>query len=182
MWTSRSRSCAPSASDFINDDYHRLSVRAGQRYTGRDYAVEADASNASYFLAAAAVTGGRSHWKTSAPTPSRAMRALWTCWNGWAATSLAAPITVTGPETLRAIDVDMEAIPDMAQTLAVICAFADGPSRLTGLPACASKKQTGCRPSPKNSPNWASAWRKAPTSGHSPARRRQTAWRGDRHL
>ena len=42
-------------------------------------------------------------------------------------------LSLTGPKTLRAIDADMEAIPDTAQTLAVVCAFADGPSRLTGL-------------------------------------------------
>ena len=42
-------------------------------------------------------------------------------------------LTVTGPTTLRAIHADLEAIPDTAQTLAVLCAFADGPSRLTGL-------------------------------------------------
>ena len=41
-----------------NDDYQRLSVKSGQRYLGREYVIEADASNASYFLAAAAVTGG----------------------------------------------------------------------------------------------------------------------------
>ena len=36
-----------------------LGVRPGQRYTGRVYQIEPDASNASYFFAAAAVTGGR---------------------------------------------------------------------------------------------------------------------------
>ena len=41
-----------------NDSYQRLRVPSGQRYVGRNYAIEADASNASYFLAAAAVTGG----------------------------------------------------------------------------------------------------------------------------
>ncbi len=35
--------------------------------------------------------------------------------------------------TLRAIEADMSAMPDCAQTLAVVCAFAQGTSRLTGL-------------------------------------------------
>ena len=43
---------------FDNEGYQRLRVRSGQRYAAQDYTVEADASNASYFLAAAAVTGG----------------------------------------------------------------------------------------------------------------------------
>ena len=42
-----------------NDGYRRFTVAAGQRYAGRAYEVEPDASAASYFFAAAAVTGGR---------------------------------------------------------------------------------------------------------------------------
>ena len=42
-------------------------------------------------------------------------------------------MTLTGPAQLSAIDADMEAIPDMAQTLAIVAAFADGPSRITNL-------------------------------------------------
>ena len=42
----------------MNDDYRRFTVAAGQRYAGRAYDVEPDASAASYFFAAAAVTGG----------------------------------------------------------------------------------------------------------------------------
>src|SRR5262249_34471401 len=37
----------------------RFHIPPGQRYRGRSYAVEPDASSASYFFAAAAVTGGR---------------------------------------------------------------------------------------------------------------------------
>ena len=45
--------------DIDSSGWRRLGVRAGQRYTGRVYQIEPDASNASYFFAAAAVTGGR---------------------------------------------------------------------------------------------------------------------------
>src|SRR6266542_3414346 len=41
------------------DGYERFRVAAGQRYHARQYHVEPDASNASYFFAAAAATGGR---------------------------------------------------------------------------------------------------------------------------
>jgi 3-phosphoshikimate 1-carboxyvinyltransferase len=42
-------------------------------------------------------------------------------------------VDATDVETLRAIEADLSALPDCAQTLAVVCAFADGTSRLTGL-------------------------------------------------
>ncbi len=41
------------------DGYSRFLVPAGQRYQALDYQIEPDASNASYFCAAAALTGGR---------------------------------------------------------------------------------------------------------------------------
>src|ERR1700722_501646 len=42
-------------------------------------------------------------------------------------------ITVTGPKQLKAIDVDLEAMPDTAMTLAAAAVFADGASHITGL-------------------------------------------------
>ncbi len=41
--------------------------------------------------------------------------------------------TVIGSGALRGIDVDMAQISDTAQTLAVVAAFADGPTRITGI-------------------------------------------------
>ena len=42
-----------------NQDYKSITIPSGQCYRHRDYIVEGDASNASYFFAAAAITGGR---------------------------------------------------------------------------------------------------------------------------
>jgi len=42
-------------------------------------------------------------------------------------------ITVTGTQTLRGITADLSATPDIAQTLAVVAAFASSPSTFTGL-------------------------------------------------
>ena len=42
-------------------------------------------------------------------------------------------ITLTGPELLEGIDIDLRDMPDTAQTLAVVCLFAQGQSKLHGL-------------------------------------------------
>lgn len=117
-----------------NDGYHKLRVASGQRYKGREYAVEADASNASYFLAAAAVTGGTVTLENLGSDSIQGDIQFADVLERMGCTvTRGAALTVTGPATLSAIDADMEAIPDTAQTLAVVCAFADGPSRLTNL-------------------------------------------------
>ena len=118
-----------------NDGYEHLTVAAGQRYEARDFTVEADASNASYFLAAAAVTGGtvvlENLGTTSIQGDARFVDVLEEM--GCAVTRTPHQITLTGPDVLKGISVDMEAMPDMAQTLAVAAAFADGPSWINGL-------------------------------------------------
>ena len=120
--------------DFENDGYRRLGVRAGQRYHGCDYAIEADASNASYFLAAAAVTGGTVTLENLGTDSIQGDARFVDVLEQMGCQVTRGPkIALSGPDKLRALDVDMEAIPDTAQTLAVVCAFADGPSRLTGL-------------------------------------------------
>ena len=42
-----------------NQDYQYFRIEGGQQYQPRAYNIEPDASNASYFFAAAALTGGR---------------------------------------------------------------------------------------------------------------------------
>jgi 3-phosphoshikimate 1-carboxyvinyltransferase len=64
-------------------------------YTSRDYEIEPDASGASYFFAAAAITGARSG---STGSRGEACRATWnsaTCSNGWAAPSTGTRATGT---------------------------------------------------------------------------------------
>ncbi len=120
--------------DMDNDNYRRLRVRAGQRYRACDYEIEADASNASYFLGAAAVSGGTvtlSNLGTNSVQGD--VRFADVLERMGCTVTRGAQISVTGPARLSAIDVDMGDIPDIAQTLAVCAAFADGPTRITGL-------------------------------------------------
>ena len=97
-------------------------------YQARTYAIEGDASSASYFWAAAAVSGGRVT-VTNVPRPSlQGDTNLLACLErmGCRIDSSASGITVTGPGQLCGIEVDMGDMPDVAPTLAVVAAFAEG--------------------------------------------------------
>lgn len=112
-----------------NEGYRRFRVPGGQRYQGRDYIVEPDASAASYFFALAAATGGRvrvAHLGAgSAQGDVAFVDALEQM--GCEVSRGEASIEVRGPERLRGIDVDMNAISDTVPTLAAIAPLAEGP-------------------------------------------------------
>ena len=110
-----------------NRKFRRFDVRPA-RYQGRAYAIEPDASAASYFFAARGDhRRRRSPSRGWAPTASRATSRSWTCSSTWAAPSSASAdaTTVTGGP-LRGVDVDMNAISDTVMTLAVVALFASG--------------------------------------------------------
>jgi len=97
--------------------------------------IEPDASAASYFFAAAAVTGGR---VKIAGLGSNALQGDVNFVEVLAA--MGADVTITndfievqGTGTLQGIDVDMSQVSDTAQTLAAIAPFAEGPVRVTGI-------------------------------------------------
>ena len=97
-------------------------------YHGREYRIEGDASGASYFWAAAAVTGGRVT-VANVPVPSLqgdAGLVPLLARMGCEVTTRGGGITVSGPERLAGIEVDMGNMPDVAPTLAVVAAFAEG--------------------------------------------------------
>jgi 3-phosphoshikimate 1-carboxyvinyltransferase len=112
--------------DVVNDDYNAFHVRAGQRYNGTTYAVEPDATNATYFMAAAAITGGRVTVKglteDSAQGDVRFARILEQM--GCTVSVDDSGITVRGPDQLHGIDIDLNSMPDTAQTLWAIAPFA----------------------------------------------------------
>jgi len=109
------------------EDYRSLFIRAGQRYLPQKYHIEGDASNASYFFAAAAVTGGRVRVENFRPASIQGdagflrilekMGCKIISGHGWA--------EVQGKE-LTGIEIDMSEMPDLVPTLAVTAAFARG--------------------------------------------------------
>jgi 3-phosphoshikimate 1-carboxyvinyltransferase len=118
-------------------DWKRFAVAPGQHYHARDYHIEPDASNASYFFAAAAVTGGRVRidglGKHSTQGDLNFVRVLEAM---GASVTIANDYTeVVGPPqgNLRGVDLDLNAISDTAQTLAAIAPFADSPTTIRGV-------------------------------------------------
>ena len=103
-------------------------------YRGRRYAIEPDASAASYFAAAAAITGGsvrieglgRSSMQGDIAFCDALGRMGSTVeWHGGPDEA----VTVSGHAT-TGIDIDMNAISDTVPTLAVVALFASGPTTI----------------------------------------------------
>jgi 3-phosphoshikimate 1-carboxyvinyltransferase len=97
--------------------------------------IEPDLSNATPFLAAAAVTGGVvtiPHRPTSTDQAGDAIRGILTAMGATAQLS-AAGLTVTGPVSLRGSDFDLHDVGELTPTVAAIAAFADQPSQLSGI-------------------------------------------------
>jgi 3-phosphoshikimate 1-carboxyvinyltransferase len=106
-----------------------------QTYRGTEYHVEPDASAASYALAIPAIVGGSVRVEglgTASLQGDIGFADLLGRMGArveWADTSVA----VHGTGELHGIEADLSQMSDTAQTLAVVAAFADSPSRLTGI-------------------------------------------------
>lgn len=102
---------------------------------GREWVVEPDLSNATPFLAAAAVTGGRvtvTGWPASTTQPGDDIRGI-LGQMGCAVELDADGLTVTGPATLSGVDIDLHDVGELTPTIAALAALADGQSVLRGI-------------------------------------------------
>ncbi len=105
-------------------------------YRDGEFCVEADASGAAFFFAAAAITAGtvevpgvfRRSLQPDAGFPGLLMRM------GCQAGETGTGTRVTGPATLQGIDADMHAMPDAVPALTVTALFAATPSRIRNVP------------------------------------------------
>jgi 3-phosphoshikimate 1-carboxyvinyltransferase len=118
----------------VNEGVDDLYVPNGG-YVARDYAIEPDASAASYFLAAAAITNGEvtidGLGTASVQGDVRfadVLERMGVCVD-WHSNR----VTVTGTGELHGVDVDMVDISDTAQTLAAVAVHADSPTRVRGV-------------------------------------------------
>ncbi len=116
-----------------NSDYKSFKVKAGQVYHARDYVVEGDFSSASYLFAAAAITGSKVKVTGVNPSSSQGDMHFVDALVKMGCSRDNGPdwIEIKGPEKLKAIpEIDMNNMPDVAMTLAVVAAFAEGETRI----------------------------------------------------
>lgn len=109
-------------------------IISGDGYHGIDYNIEPDASAASYFWAAAAITDGEVTVRGLTPDAMQGdvgfCRVLEKMGCGFRFD--ADSMTISGRAS-RGIDIDMNPISDTVQTLSVVALFADGPTRVRGV-------------------------------------------------
>jgi 3-phosphoshikimate 1-carboxyvinyltransferase len=119
---------------FYRQGYRYFQLPGGQCYLPQDYEIEADASSASYFWAAAALTGGRVTITNLTLASSQGDAAFPKVLErmGCVIGSSAAGLSVQGGP-LQGVTVDMAAMPDLVPTLAVLAAFARGDTIITGV-------------------------------------------------
>jgi 3-phosphoshikimate 1-carboxyvinyltransferase len=101
-------------------------------YSSREYEVEPDASGASYFMAAAAVTGGRVRIPgLGSSSPQGDLRFAEVLRHmGCRVEITSHSVEVTGPDRLRGVEVDMNAFSDTMITLSAIAPFATTPTTI----------------------------------------------------
>jgi 3-phosphoshikimate 1-carboxyvinyltransferase len=113
----------------VKSETARFAISAPQSYRGREYDVEPDASAASYFFAAAAITQGEVTVEGLSKHSLQGDVRFCECLErmGCEVRYEENRITVAG-RPLCGIDVDMNAISDTVQTLGAVALFAEGPT------------------------------------------------------
>ena len=121
--------------EVAHDDYRLFRIPGQQAYAARDYVIEGDASSASYFWGLAALLG-QTLCVTNVPPDSvqgdtrflqvlERMGCTVSRRQGW---------QVSGPRQLQPLgDIDLNALPDAAMTVAVLAAFCQGETRLCNI-------------------------------------------------
>ena len=123
--------------------YEKFIVHPSSFFPLSSYAIESDASAASYFFAAPAICGGTVKVENISRKSVQGDIAFLDVLKKMGCTVQETDncILVTGHSSLHGVDVDMRDIPDTAQTLAAIAPFADSPTRIRGI-ASARVKET----------------------------------------
>jgi 3-phosphoshikimate 1-carboxyvinyltransferase len=118
---------------YYREGYRFFNLPGGQCYLAQAYAIEADASSASYFWAAAALTHGRVTIANLTPDSCQGDVGIIKILErlGCRVSSGEEGLTVEGGP-LQGVEVDMAAMPDLVPTLAVLAAFARGQTVITG--------------------------------------------------
>ncbi len=126
----------------ISDDYLHSEIEGGQSYKPFDEYINGDFSSASFFFAAAAVSGTEvtvEGLDRKDPQGDKAILSILEAmgctvtWHGNA-------VTVKGPEKLKGGEFDLNAIPDTLPVLTIAAAAADGDTHLMNVPQARIKE------------------------------------------
>lgn len=120
-----------------NRGYRHFIIRTDKKYRAQDFELEPDASSASYFLAGAALLGRsvsfRGLMRESAQGDARFVKILKRMqndchceWNNYG-------LVFNGGVCLEGITADLNAMPDMAPTIAVLAIFAKGKTHIKNI-------------------------------------------------
>jgi len=121
--------------EVTRQNYERFVIHPAHYQSRPTYAIESDASAASYFFAAPAILGGKVRVENISRGSKQGDIGFLDILQemGCRVSEGQDCIEVTGPACLHGVDVDMRDISDTAQTLAAIAPFADSPTRIRGI-------------------------------------------------
>ena len=113
---------------------NRFVIPAGQQYTATDYAIEPDASAASYFWAVPAILGGKATILGLTEDALQGDVGFVRCLEkmGCDIEFGKNSISVSGPAK-HGIEIDMADVSDTVQTLSAVALFVDGPTTVTNV-------------------------------------------------
>ena len=118
-----------------NSNYKRFKIKNKTKYKSSNYKIEGDASSASYFFAAAAITKGKVMVKNINPDSKQGdikfvdiLKRM-----GCGVRKGKDFVQIEG-HALKSIDIDMNQMPDMVPTLAVTSLFADSTTIIRNVP------------------------------------------------
>jgi 3-phosphoshikimate 1-carboxyvinyltransferase len=120
--------------EISGDEQGPFRILAEKKYRGAKYAIEPDASAASYFWAAGAITGGTATVEGLSRNSLQGDVRFCECLKqmGCKIEYFSDSVTVHGGK-LTGIEVDMSDISDTVQTLAAVAMFAEGPTTVCGV-------------------------------------------------
>ena len=120
----------------VRDGYSYFRIPSGQAYRPREFTIQGDASSASYFWAAAAVTGGTVVTENIYPfaTGQGDIHFLDILERIGCVIERKSDRVVIHGGTLSGIEADMSSMPDMVPTLAAVALFARGKTVIRNVP------------------------------------------------
>jgi len=129
------------------DNYDSFKISSGQKYMAGEFTIQGDASSASYFWAAAAVTGGKITTENIYPHATRQgdIRFLEVLGEMGCSIEKGSDRVAVHGGNLSGIAVDMGDLPDMVPTLAAVALFARGKTIIRNVPQLRHKESDRLR-------------------------------------